>query len=719
MWCKGQSAVVLLLFFLCDAFAQPRFKGRKLIAKQQKPAVVLYANPIEPRAGSPQTVTAQCTDSEVIVTISPDLLGIQKPVQPSDLSMGGCGVTSPAGAQPFVIEAPLQGCGSTVEMQGAEIVYSFTLDYNPSPIDGLPIVRTNPAVVQIECHYNRCFLDSQLTGSNSHFMSPRVAQSIIQFQLDAFRFYGLTTSSIAVVLLLFFLCDAFAQPSFKGRHVIAKQQKPAVVHYANPIEPKAGAPQTVTARCTDSEVIVTISPDLLGIQKPVQPSDLSMGGCGVTSPAGAQPFVIEAPLQGCGSTVEMHGAEIVYTFTLDYNPSPIDGLPIVRTNPAVVQIECHYNRCFLDSQLTGSNSQFMSPRVAQSVIQFQLDAFRFYGLTTSSIFITCRLKVTLASADVDPLNKDCSYNSALSQWSSVDGNDGVCSCCDTNCANPPPFRRGSGAPRYRPRRAMYTFTLDYNPSPIDGLPIVRTNPAVVQIECHYNRCFLDSQLTGSNSQFVSPRVAQSVMQFQLDAFRFYGLTTSSEPLERSSDDIEKNPMPNRGLLSKYTTVKRNVGLKEEDCDWESTQVKQESLSIKEEDSEWVPLRIKEGSVEAFAITDRQKNETVNSVKEEGFILESDSQCFNPKEEVLELGFSPCSPSSLQPHSVDVKMESSLPEKAAGSSHCGEELEKRKNDQLIKLDQLSPPSKILQPPWFPQGRVWEPLHTLRMKLDQYS
>ncbi|KAG2459863.1 ZP3 protein, partial [Polypterus senegalus] len=574
MWCKGQIAVVLLLFFLCDAFAQPRFKGRKLIAKQQKPAVVLYANPIEPRAGAPQTVTAQCTDSEVIVTISPDLLGIQKPVQPSDLSMGGCGVTSPAGARPFVIEAPLQGCGSTVEMQGAEIVYtftldynpspidglpivrtnpavvqiechynrlhnvssnalnptwvpytstisaedilgfslvimssdwsgpspsntfflgdlvnlqasvdnsnheplrvfvdscvatpgsnasapaytfignngcfldsqlsgsnsqfvsprvaqsvmqfqldafrfyglttssmqgaeivySFTLDYNPSPIDGLPIVRTNPAVVQIECHYNRCFLDSQLTGSNSQFVFPRVAQSVIQFQLDAFRFYGLTTSSVSpflasplkephgssqvrppsfvykknalgiklycallifpfviskmwckdkgqiavvLLLLLFFLCDAFAQPRFKGRHVIAKQQKPAVVLYANPIEPRAGAPQTVTAQCTDSEVIVTISPDLLGIQKPVQPSDLSMGGCGVTSPAGAQPFVIEAPLQGCGSTVEMQGAEIVYSFSLDYNPSPINGLPIVRTNPAVVQIECHYNR---------------------------------------------------------------------------------------------------------------------------------------------------------------------------------------------------------------------------------------------------------------------------------------------------------------------------------------------------------------------------------------
>ncbi|XP_028671385.2 zona pellucida sperm-binding protein 3-like [Erpetoichthys calabaricus] len=86
-------------------------------------------------------------------------------------------------------------------------------------------------------------------------------------------------------------------------------------------------------------------------------------------------------------------------------------------------------------------------------MQFQLDAFRFYGLTTSSIFITCHLKVTLVSANVDSLNKDCSYNSALSQWSLVGGNNAVCSCCDTSCANPPPFRRGSGAPKHRPRRA--------------------------------------------------------------------------------------------------------------------------------------------------------------------------------------------------------------------------------------------------------------------------
>ncbi|XP_039605557.1 zona pellucida sperm-binding protein 3-like, partial [Polypterus senegalus] len=65
--------------------------------------------------------------------------------------------------------------------------------------------------------------------------------------------------------------------------------------------------------------------------------------------------------------------------------------------------------------LTNSNSQFITPRVAPSTLQFVLDAFRFYGVATSSIFITCCLKVTLASQNIDSLNKACSYVTGQSQ----------------------------------------------------------------------------------------------------------------------------------------------------------------------------------------------------------------------------------------------------------------------------------------------------------------
>ncbi|KAG2468456.1 EPHB1 protein, partial [Polypterus senegalus] len=421
----------------------------QLPSKGYKAVVIQSKDWAQQRAGSPQTVSAVCTESEVILTINPDLFGTRHPVQASDLTLGGCGVTSQVPTPPaFVIEGLLQGCGGILTMSADEMVYSFTLDYSPSQIPGIPIVRNNPAVVQIECHYPRCFIDGKTTNSNSHFVTPRVNSSILQFELDAFRFYGVATSSML--------------------------------------------------------------PD-----------------------------------------------EIVYNFTLEYNPSLIPGIPIMRTNPAEVQIECHYPRCFIDRELTNSSSQFITPRVNDSILQFELDAFRFYGVATSSMLTD---------------------------------------------------------------EIVYSFTLEYNPSSIPGIPIMRTNPAVVLIECHYSRnhnvssnalnptwvpynstisaedilgfsldimnsdwsaprstntfylgdlinlqasvdntnhvplrifvdncvaspasdgsaptytfignhgCFTDGQLTNSSSQFITPRVDSSTLQFELDAFRFYDVTTSS------------------------------------------------------------------------------------------------------------------------------------------------------------------------------------------------
>uniref|UniRef100_A0A8C4SA99 Zona pellucida sperm-binding protein 3 n=1 Tax=Erpetoichthys calabaricus TaxID=27687 RepID=A0A8C4SA99_ERPCA len=301
-----------------------------------------------------------------------------------------------------------------------------------------------------------------------------------------------------------------------------------------------GARTPGSAQCTETEVIVSISSDLFGIRHPIQPSDLTLGGCGVTSQVSAPPtFVIEAPL--CLLTK-------VYNFTLEYNPSSIPGIPIMRTNPAVVQIECHYPRnpnirsnalnptwvpyistisaedilgfsldimnsdwsgpsstntfylddlinlqasvdntnhvplrifvdnciatpasdgsaptytfiaivCFIDGKTTNSNSHFATPRVNSSILQFELDAFRFYDVATSSIFITCTLKVTLASQATDSLNKACSYVPGLSQWTSVDGSDQVCSCCDTNCVASIPGRKRAEKLKPRPRRKHLT-----------------------------------------------------------------------------------------------------------------------------------------------------------------------------------------------------------------------------------------------------------------------
>lgn len=40
-------------------------------------------------------------------------------------------------------------------MQGDHIFYAFTLVYDPKPLSGSNVVRTNKATVIVECHYPR------------------------------------------------------------------------------------------------------------------------------------------------------------------------------------------------------------------------------------------------------------------------------------------------------------------------------------------------------------------------------------------------------------------------------------------------------------------------------------------------------------------------------------------------------------------------------------
>ncbi|MGH0180852.1 UNVERIFIED_CONTAM: hypothetical protein FKN15_004769 [Acipenser sinensis] len=102
--------------------------------------------------------------------------------------------------------------------------------------------------------------------------------------------------------------------------------------------------------------------------------------------------------------------------------------------------------CLVDAKVSGSGSRFMSPRVQNTKLQMRLDAFRFYSDARSSIYITCHLKVASASQNVDSVNKACSFTAGSSRWSSVDGSDQVCSCCNTgSCAAGNPYRKRRGA----------------------------------------------------------------------------------------------------------------------------------------------------------------------------------------------------------------------------------------------------------------------------------
>uniref|UniRef100_A0A8D0GW31 Zona pellucida sperm-binding protein 3 n=1 Tax=Sphenodon punctatus TaxID=8508 RepID=A0A8D0GW31_SPHPU len=111
------------------------------------------------RAVSPQQpVTVQCQEAQLVVTVHRDLFGTGRLIKAADLRLGpaACPYISLNAAENTVaFEAGLHECGNTLQMTLDSLIYSTSLYYNPSPASNSVILRTNPAVVPIECHYPR------------------------------------------------------------------------------------------------------------------------------------------------------------------------------------------------------------------------------------------------------------------------------------------------------------------------------------------------------------------------------------------------------------------------------------------------------------------------------------------------------------------------------------------------------------------------------------
>ncbi|XP_067311037.1 zona pellucida sperm-binding protein 3-like [Pseudorasbora parva] len=102
-------------------------------------------------------------------------------------------------------------------------------------------------------------------------------------------------------------------------------------------------------------------------------------------------------------------------------------VPDVNSLPRYSFIE-NYG-CFVDAKATASSSRFM-PRSQVDKVQIQLKAFMFQESSSPSIYITCVVKATIASAPSDAQHKSCSFANG---WFAADGNDQVCGCCDSTC----------------------------------------------------------------------------------------------------------------------------------------------------------------------------------------------------------------------------------------------------------------------------------------------
>ncbi|KAF3857203.1 hypothetical protein F7725_009062, partial [Dissostichus mawsoni] len=90
----------------------------------------------------------------VTVEVKQNFLGNGQLIRPSDLTLGGCAAVDAAN-HILHFQTQLQGCGSTVTITEEALIYSFHLLYSPTPIGNTFILKTNPAEVVIECHYQR------------------------------------------------------------------------------------------------------------------------------------------------------------------------------------------------------------------------------------------------------------------------------------------------------------------------------------------------------------------------------------------------------------------------------------------------------------------------------------------------------------------------------------------------------------------------------------
>ncbi|NXC17855.1 ZP3 protein, partial [Corythaeola cristata] len=103
-------------------------------------------------------VTVQCQEAQLVVTVHRDLFGTGRLVNAADLTLGpaACKHSSLNPAHNTVtFTAGLHECGSIVQITPDSLIYRTLLNYDPSPASNPVIIRSNPAVIPIECHYPR------------------------------------------------------------------------------------------------------------------------------------------------------------------------------------------------------------------------------------------------------------------------------------------------------------------------------------------------------------------------------------------------------------------------------------------------------------------------------------------------------------------------------------------------------------------------------------
>uniref|UniRef100_A0A3P8S7Z4 Zona pellucida sperm-binding protein 3 n=1 Tax=Amphiprion percula TaxID=161767 RepID=A0A3P8S7Z4_AMPPE len=101
----------------------------------------------------------------------------------------------------------------------------------------------------------------------------------------------------------------------------------------------------VAVRCGESKIQVEVNQDLQGLGRLIDPEDITLGGCSATEIDDlSHVLIFESELHGCGSMLVMTEFALIYAFTLVYNPKVLGRSHIIRSQSAVIRVECHYLR---------------------------------------------------------------------------------------------------------------------------------------------------------------------------------------------------------------------------------------------------------------------------------------------------------------------------------------------------------------------------------------
>ncbi|XP_078090935.1 zona pellucida sperm-binding protein 3-like [Mustelus asterias] len=234
---------------------------------------------------------------------------------------------------------------------------------------------------------------------------------------------------------------------------------------------------SVRVQCGEDKLLVRVQLDLFGTRHLVKAADLTLGtaGCRPTRIYSQNHTVLfDYGLHECGSRLQMTGDFLIYSTHLSHSPE-YHGSVIVRTNGAVVPIECRYFRKgnVSSNPIKPTWIPFSSTRSGEGHLSFSLRLMNGDWLTerTSTVYYLGELIHIEASVSM-------SNHMALKLY------------IDRCVAALRPDKDSS--PRY---------------SIID-----------------YNGCLLDSKAEDSFSTFVLPgdERESDKLRFDLDAFRFFG-----------------------------------------------------------------------------------------------------------------------------------------------------------------------------------------------------